>query len=168
MLEGLGAGELRDVCHKDAAEALQEVLLKEQKDMMRRQQEASAAAAGQENCKFSEESGAVAVFGKLEEFHGGLADKIGLPSARLRDAMEAEHCERDDSKEAFSPGNYDTTTTPAEEWKIVSNPSEGAKVSQGLRRVLDAGEVMQLPIAKQAGLRQEEVVALQLYTGPMF
>ena len=94
--------------------------------------------------------------------------QIGLPHARLWEGMEAEHCKRQDSKDEFNPGNYDTTTTPSLEWLVVTNDSKRQEASVGPRLVRAYEEVMEDSIVKQAKLRKEEIVALILYTGPMF
>ena len=75
---------------------------------------------------------------------------------------------RGDSKATFSPGNYDTTTTPEAEWRVVTDPEEGKRVSnlsEGKRRVRAIEDLLQDDCAKQAGLLEEEILAMQLYTG---
>jgi hypothetical protein len=49
-----------------------------------------------------------------------------------------------------------------------ADPAEGGKASVGERRVIRVAEVMVHPTVVEAGLREEEVIALLLYTGPMF
>lgn len=94
--------------------------------------------------------------------------KIGLPSPRLLDGMEAEHCRRRDSKDEFSPGNYNTTTTPSQEWLVVTNEVKAREASTGERIVKTLPELMRDPLVAKASLRDVEVLALLLYTGPMF
>ena len=101
----------------------------------------------------------------MEDFTTGLVGKIGLPDPHLMDAVMREHCMRGDSKLPFSPGNYNTTTTPEAEWLVVTDPEEGARVSVGARRVRALEDLLLNPSAKEAGLRKEEILALQLYTG---
>jgi hypothetical protein len=72
---------------------------------------------------------------------------------------------RGDSKGAFCPPNYDTTTTPEAEWRVVTDPAEGRRVSVGKRLVQPLAVLRELPMVKEAGLCDEEVVALVLYTG---
>ena len=79
--------------------------------------------------------------------------------------MEREHCKRGDSKATFSPGNYDTTTTPEAEWRVVTDPEEGKRVSVGERLVHALAELKKDPMVQEAGLLDEEILALVLYTG---
>ncbi|KAJ1492128.1 ankyrin repeat-containing domain protein [Baffinella frigidus] len=82
--------------------------------------------------------------------------------------MKREHSMRGDSKVTFSPGNYDTTTTPEAEWRVVTDPEEGKRVSVGKRVVQALAELRQDSMVQEAGLLDEEILALVLYTGPMF
>ena len=79
--------------------------------------------------------------------------------------MEREHCKRGDSTATFSPGNYDTTTTPEAEWRVVTDPEEGKRVSVGERRVHALAELKKDPVVQEAELLDEEILALVLYTG---
>ena len=72
---------------------------------------------------------------------------------------------RGDSKVTFSPGNYDTTTTPEAEWRVVTDPEEGKRVSVGKRLVQALAELKKDPMVQEAGLLDEEILALLLYTG---
>ena len=72
---------------------------------------------------------------------------------------------REDSAVTFSPGNYDTTTTPEAEWRVVTDPEEGTRVSVGARRVQTLAALRENPMVEEAGLRDEEILALELYTG---
>ena len=66
-------------------------------------------------------------------------------------------------------GNYDTTTTPEAEWLVVTSEDKAKEVSVHPRRVRTVKDIMENEaIVKEAGLRVEEVLALLLYTGPMF
>jgi len=89
----------------------------------------------------------------------------------------------------FTTGNYRVTTRPRAEWKLVEGRRgktqedfegwlsgswlDGECMAVGLgsgahgRRVPDLEELMGLPSRQQAGLREEEVGAVVLYTGPM-
>ena len=79
--------------------------------------------------------------------------------------MRAEHCSRADSHENFSPDNYDTITTPAQEYKVVMDSEEGKRVSVGDRRVLPCEELMEHEMAKKSELVKVELRGLVLYTG---
>ena len=76
--------------------------------------------------------------------------------------MEAEHCRRKGCDASFSPGNYNTTTTPAAEWRVATDAEEGRRASVGARRVLSEESLMEHETVKEAGLRREEVVALKV------
>lgn len=126
--------------------------------------EGEGGKADQQHGKY----GAELKFGDLSEYFGGLVEKIGLPDPDLMCGMRREHCEKEDAGHEFQPGNYDITTTPMAEWKAVTEPQEGARVSVGPRRVKAVSDLMELSEAKAAGLTEAEMTALVLYTGPMF
>ena len=51
---------------------------------------------------------------------------------------------------------------------VVTDEARAAEVSVGVRRVRTLSDLMADPLVVSAGLREEEVLALVLYTGPMF
>lgn len=112
----------------------------------------------------------VVEMGTILDYNSGIEKAVGLPSAKVREAMEAEHTRRPNSEFKFKPGNYDTETTPAGEWKAVTDRDEGIKVSGGPfgREIPDYKELTKIRVAKEAGLTEEEVIGLILYTGPMY
>ncbi|KAJ1474028.1 hypothetical protein T484DRAFT_3292848, partial [Baffinella frigidus] len=181
QLEGMSQEELLRFCRRSVTAGV-EALLRQHQEILRegRRQGDGDKIAEQGNSKFAQGGEVLreAKFGKMEDFTTGLVGKIGLPDPRLMDAMMREHCMRGDSKVAFSPGNYDTTTTPEAEWRVVTDPEEGTRVSVGARRgtrvSVGARRVRALEDllldrrATEAGLRKEEILALQLYTGPMY
>ena len=65
----------------------------------------------------------------------------------------------------FSPGNYPGKTTPEAEWRAVTDPEEGKRVSVGKRLVHSLEELKKDPMVLEAKLRDEEIQALVLYTG---
>lgn len=66
-------------------------------------------------------------------------------------------------------GNYDTTTTPEAEWLVITDENKAREASVYPRRVRTVKDIMDNEdIVEEAGLREEEVKALLLYTGPMF
>jgi WD40 repeat protein len=105
--------------------------------------------------------------GTINDFHKGLTGRVGMPHLQFKNAMRQEHCERAGCDVNFSTGNYKITTTPRQEWKyIVENipcPDMGHE-----RRIISISELLQRGISKQAKLCEEEVIAIVLYTGPMF
>eukprot|EP00960_Hanusia_phi_P065338 766061-Hanusia_phi.AAC.7 len=107
----------------------------------------------------------VAEFGKLEEFHKGLLERVGYPSLNFYEGMRQEHSEREDSEERFTTPNYLLETSPAQEWRVVTEEEERVQACQGRRRVRSVEELMSEEIVVRAKLRKEEILALILYTG---
>ena len=99
--------------------------------------------------------------------------------------IKAEHCSRKDSRVYFETSNYNIKTCPLEEWNlVVSENSEhfmGTKDAvesvlskatkegkmKNNRRIPLLNELKNLDVVKQSGLRDEEILAVVLYTGPM-
>ena len=82
--------------------------------------------------------------------------------------MEAEHCSREGAHTAFETHSYKSTTTPCSEWMIVRGQAEcTAEQMQGGRRIPDVEDLMALGTAREAKLKEAEVLAVVLYTGPM-
>ena len=71
-------------------------------------------------------------FGGLDSFFQGLEGRIGPPDPNLREAMEAEHCKRRDSRELFVTANYGISTTSELEYWYVVDPTRGETVLNGL------------------------------------
>ncbi|KAJ1481747.1 hypothetical protein T484DRAFT_2707359 [Baffinella frigidus] len=167
-LEGMSGEDLLRFCRRRVAAGVEDLLRKQQEVLREgRRQGDGDKIAEQGNSKFAQGGEVLreAQFGTMEDFTTGLVGKIGLPNPRLMEAMTWEHCMRGDSKVSFSPGNYDTTTTPEAEWRVVTHPKEGTRVSVGARRVRALEDLLLDPRATDAGLREEEILALQLYTG---
>eukprot|EP00960_Hanusia_phi_P060603 764555-Hanusia_phi.AAC.1 len=118
--------------------------------------------------KFSMEGGKDAIYGTQRDFHKGLVDLIGLPTKLddLYEAIKEEHCDRTDSDKPFTTPNYNIPTTPRDEWLVVSDP---ARLTGGDgRKIRVVEELMEDSRVLTSELRREEVVALVLYTGPMY
>ena len=81
--------------------------------------------------------------------------------------MEAEHCARFDSDEHFKTSNYGVATTPRNEWLVVARADASRADMRAGRRVPVIADLLQLPVARDAGLDEAEVAAVVLYTGPM-
>ncbi|KAJ1487792.1 hypothetical protein T484DRAFT_1785483 [Baffinella frigidus] len=168
-LEGMNGEELRHFCRTSVAAEVEKLLRLQQETLREARGWGDGdKSGGQGNAKFAQ-GGEVelrtAVYGKLDDFSKGLVEAIGLPDPRLMEAMKREHCTSGDSKVAFSPGNYDTTTTAAAEWRVVTDEAEGRRVSEGKRRVRWIEDLLLDDLAQKAGLRKEEILALLLYTG---
>lgn len=113
-------------------------------------------------------------FGDLSQFFEGLDKHIGLPNPRIMKAMEMEHLYCEDSDDYFITTNYNgTRTKPKVEWEFALNPDptvsypgvgtgEDGRLAEPLKRFLEH------PYKIRAALTDAEVLALRLYTGPMF
>jgi len=166
-LQDMNSANLDKLCWSDVLPKVRQALARVQdglKKIAKARMERGDSST-ESNIKFAVTPISQAVFGKLEDFHKGIADKIGLPNARLMEGMEAEHCRRSDSEEPFTPGNYNTMTTSLDEWMVVTDDEKGkeaSKASTNGRHVRPLGEVMKDEIVVRAKLRREEVVALML------
>jgi hypothetical protein len=92
----------------------------------------------------------------------------GSPDLHFVKAMEAEHCDRSGADDEFETLNYQIRTTPAKEWGIARGveecPEEQMKCN---RRTPKVEDLLALETAKEAKLKEPEVLAVLLYTGPM-
>ena len=177
-MAGMDPADIARECQERIAAAAEEALVKKQAEV--REQAEKMRARKEEGMEEEEEGMAngkyaiqgegirMAKFGSIEDFHTGMAGQIGLPNPNLMEGMEAEHCKRPDSEDEFQPGNYDTTTTPAQEWLVVTDEGEAKRVSVGKRRVQTPKELRENPLVQKAKLRDEELLALLLYTGLHF
>jgi hypothetical protein len=137
------------------------------------------------NSKFTLDGAFVGKFATLDDFYKGPEELIGTPNPKIMQGMQAEHCLRGNSKTKFTTGNYNVTTTPATEWEFVVEPKDGvayphtpkdkAQWPKGMewkgrsgREAEDMAVIMQRKQVTLAGLLNMEVIALRLYTGPMF
>ncbi len=118
--------------------------------------------------------------GSIDDFHKGLTGRVGVPHLDFKREMLREHCIRAGCNTQFTTGNYNITTTPKQEWMYVVSdelgqdgqlqrgiPCPAANMKRG-RKIVPIDELMQLPLVAQAELNDFEVLALVLYTGPMF
>jgi hypothetical protein len=137
------------------------------------------------NSKFTLDGAFVGKFATLDDFYKGPEELIGTPNPKIMQGMQAEHCLRGNGKTKFTTGNYNVTTTPATEWEFVVEPKDGvayphtpkdkAQWPKGMgwkgrsgREAEDMAVIMQRKQVTLAGLQKMEVIALRLYTGPMF
>jgi hypothetical protein len=110
--------------------------------------------------------------GGIDDFHKGLTGRVGMPHLKFKDAMRQEHCERAGCNTSFTSGNYKITTTPKQEWLYIAGDDAGRQVAcpdmgHG-RRIVQISELMKLKLAIDAKLSEVEMLAIVLYTGPMF
>ena len=110
--------------------------------------------------------------GGIDDFHSGLTGRVGMPHLKFKDAMRQEHCERAGCSTSFTTGNYKITTTPHQEWLYIAGDETGQQVAcpdmDHGRRILVISELMKLQLAIDAKLTEVEMLAIVLYTGPMF
>jgi hypothetical protein len=137
------------------------------------------------NTKFTLDVALVGKFATLDDFYKGPEELIGTPNPKMMQGMQAEHCLRGNSRTEFTTDNYNVTTTPATEWEFVVEPKDGvayphtpkdkAHWPNGMgwkgrsgREAEDLHVIMQRKQVALARLLKMEVIALRLYTGPMF
>jgi hypothetical protein len=94
----------------------------------------------------------------------------GYPNLNFLKSMELEHA----STKEFTTPNYQITTYPAKEWKIVFNVDKKKEREYGRHRrsipdwrLIMRKEKMQVQKGNEAPLTEVEVLAIILYTGPM-
>jgi hypothetical protein len=91
----------------------------------------------------------------------------GTPNLNFFEAMRAEHCSRFGWDQDFTTSNYNVTTTPEKEWRIVVNQEEFLADKLNGRRLVNIEEVMRSDAVQSTKVSKEEIVAVVLYTGPM-
>ena len=112
--------------------------------------------------------------GGINDFHKGLTGRVGAPNLNFLQAMRAEHCVKGGHNYEFTTGNYKIKTTPEREWLHIVGDEHGVKAAvpaeelQHGRVITDISELMKRPQAVDADLEECEVVALSLYSGPLF
>jgi hypothetical protein len=110
--------------------------------------------------------------GNVTDFHSGLTGRVGTPHPNFEAAMRREHCEKAGCDVAFTSANYKITTTPQNEWRYIAGDEVGRlPVCPDMghsRRIVPVEELLQLPLARHAKLTRPEMLAIVLYTGPMF
>lgn len=121
-------------------------------------------------------------FGDTSSFFKGLENILGLPNPNVSVAIALEHQSSADSLDEFiSNPAIGITYKPCQEYEFVVNPnladiniypgtngSPGPAASGGSRCPSPLQAYMDSKICKQANLLEVEVIALRLYTGPMF
>ena len=140
-----------------------------------------------QNSKFCTDGSLVGNFGDLDQFYAGPEKLIGSPNPEVLVGMEREHCARQNAEKKFTSTNYQFTTWPALEWEFVFAPRSVViyphtpadknywRVPTGQKWIGDRGrdiiplkEFMDNTQVISCKLRKGEVIALRLYTGPMF
>jgi hypothetical protein len=107
--------------------------------------------------------------GKIEDFYKGLSSRIGFPHLEFEKTMEAEHTRMAGCDMRFTTRNYGIATTASAEWGVVVRGQAPPPEHMLHGRVMVSVEdKLQCEQARKAGLRREEVIAIILYTGPMY
>jgi hypothetical protein len=117
------------------------------------------------------EETAVSFFGNLSYFYQGLEARIGLPDFRVELAIRREHCDSADSEDDFKTFNYGgIVTTPSQEYEFVVEPDLKKNypgITSG-RSITPLKQLESHPFYTQSGLTRSELIALRLFTGPMY
>jgi ankyrin repeat protein len=97
--------------------------------------------------------------GKVNDFHVSLTDSLGWPSLDFFDEMEREHKNAPETEQVC----------PANEFAYVRGEKAvpHKEMKEG-RKIPKYSELMRTQTARESGLIEEEVIAIILYTGPMF
>ena len=154
-------------------------------------QSAGAATTSEMQSKFA---GSVELsYGGLDSFFGGLEGVIGSPNPKLLEAMAADHIDGQgtESTDEFVTGNYGVRTSSKVEWLFVCDPEATAEQlnlecwpEESKEKLLDRSKCRRrrplvdilaeaesrnqaLEKANQPRLVKEELVAANLYTGPV-
>jgi len=105
-------------------------------------------------------------FGSKKDFHTPLYNEIGAPNTNWLLGMKLEHIMNSDR---FTTGNYNIETCPEDEWALAAD-GKLPRIEHlgGGRNIRNIDELMGLEESVKAGLTRAEVIALVLYTGPMY
>jgi hypothetical protein len=152
-----------------------------------------SCSALEQNSKFSMDSDALkASFAKLEQFYDGPEHLIGTPNPKALEGIRREHCDRKNADTLHTTPNYNISTSPQIEYYFVVDPqgymvngfpgyphtprdkSKWSVTNKELWRGEHGRDVVALavftqhPAALKVGLQEAEVIALRLYTGPLY
>ena len=150
----------------DQSASLQKAVLKHNLNALRMAEE-KGAASNENTSAHGDKFSFTIQGGSLDDFQGGVTDRVGEPRADIKTGIAKEHLESGDADIPFKTSNYGIVTTPRQEYLLVVSGGEGLK--KGDTRVLNKLEYYEaLQTAKEAGLTRPEITAVILYTGPMF
>ena len=148
----------------------------------------AAAAGAATDAEIALFAGSVEMSYRGSIFFAGLEGVVGAPDPNLREAMEDEHTQGHESTQEFTTGNYGVTTTSAKEWSFVvdeaapdgtsSWPAESeerlpdrskCRKKTPLAELEKKAEPMnaKLEESNQPVILVEEIIAVNLYTGPV-
>ena len=124
--------------------------------------------------------------GSLDDFNGGITERLGAPRPNIAEGIKKEHTESADADIEFTTGNYGITTTPRIEYQLVTEAtttdwSDPRIKGRGAERVVRPLEwygkfdektgvltkrVDTTPeVVVKASLTLMEIIAIILYTG---
>ena len=105
--------------------------------------------------------------GTVSDFHKNLTDRVGWPNLSFDKSMEDEHYE---GRPFEGKGTFGTNDSicPRDEYDYVVHPTVKSPPSKGSRIIPAIENLLENPVVKDAQLKRVEVIALVLYTGPMF
>ena len=182
-LKGMTDTEVNDVLFQFAEDVKRRLALELQK--LRQAPVGTGMVHEHINTKFQMSDAFLGSFATLDDFYGGLESRIGTPNPRVMEGMKNEHCIASNAKKKFRTNNYNLVTWPAQEWDFVVDPQDGVayphtpelkkdwpigmewKGEHG-RKLVKLEKYMEIIEVKKAELKEVEVVAVRLYTGPMF
>ena len=105
-------------------------------------------------------------YGDIGQFYTPVYDSIGNPNPEYEKGMQLEHANCTDM---FRTSNYDFVTNALREWLAVLRVEAQPVESMGHGRVIKPLQYyLDLETTKEAGLTRAEVIAVVLYTGPMY
>ena len=104
-------------------------------------------------------------FGKIENFHESMYENMA-PNPNWEPAMKAEH---ENNTDLFTTPNYNIETCPKDEWLAIVEGKSPPIASMGYGRMIrHLDEYLTSDVTREAGLTRPEVIAVVLYTGPMY
>jgi hypothetical protein len=129
--------------------------------------------------------------GSLQQFHEGLTERVGRfhssilvlivmnfddmpgsPNLDFEQGMRAEHCSLRGHSYEFTTSNYKITTTPRKEWLYIVGNEQGQALKcpdmEHKRRIVPIHELLKKDLAEKSRLTRAEMIAVVLYTGPLF
>ena len=144
---------------------------------------ADSESAIDTHSKYSQLPGAfTGNFGDASAFFKGLDHILGLPNPNVSASIALEHQASSDSQDEFVPNaSVGVAYKPFIEYEFVVHPDlnntqlypgtsgpPGTAAGGGSRRPTPLSEFISNNLCQSANLLDEEVIALRLYTGPMF
>jgi hypothetical protein len=187
-LKSMTPGELDAVLRQFADDVKRR--LTEKLDQLKRQVGRAESDVDEHiNSKFVMDGAFVGRFATLDDFYKGPEARIGAPNPRIQEGMSNEHCVRSNAERYFVSSNYNIFTCPRQEWEFVvcpnrnfhypHTPIERERWPVGVewrghhgRSVIHINDFVQRRDVKErimkASLQLVEVIAVRLYSGPMF